>query len=162
MPRFAENTSVSIEASKAEIEETLRLYRADGFCAGWHKGQGLAMVAFEFEGRQVRFTTRLPDRDSNQFTRTDTGRTREPEAAMNAWERAQRQQWRALALIVKAKLESVEVGVETFEQTFLAHLVLPDGGTVGNRLVPQIVNAIEGGQMTSSTCPRPDEPHLSA
>ncbi|MEG3167524.1 hypothetical protein U1737_04870 [Sphingomonas sp. LB3N6] len=54
-----------------------------------------------------------------------------------AWENtpsAQRQRARALLLVVKAKLESVASGVETFEQAFLANIVLSDGKTVHERV----------------------------
>jgi hypothetical protein len=54
-----------------------------------------------------------------------------------AWEKSpasQRQRARALLLVVKAKLESVASGVETFEQAFLANIVLSDGSTVHERV----------------------------
>lgn len=63
---------------------------------------------------------------------TPTGRrTRSDDAAEKAWEQATRQRWRALHLVVKAKLEAVESGITVFDDEFLAHIVLPDGGTVG-------------------------------
>ena len=39
-----------------------------------------------------------------------------------------RQRWRALLLIIRAKLEAVESGITTLESEFLANIVLPDGG----------------------------------
>jgi hypothetical protein len=36
--KFAENTSVSAERSRAEIEKTLRRYGADQFMYGWESG----------------------------------------------------------------------------------------------------------------------------
>ena len=35
-------------------------------------------------------------------------------------------------LVIKAKLEAVEAGVTTFEQEFLANMVLPDKTTVSD------------------------------
>ena len=49
-----------------------------------------------------------------------------------------RKRWRALLLIIRAKLEAVESGITTLESEFLANIVLPDGGTVGQWLAPQI------------------------
>ena len=47
---------------------------------------------------------------------------------------SQRQRARALMLVIKAKLESVASGVETFEQAFLANIVLANGQTVHERV----------------------------
>ena len=53
----------------------------------------------------------------------------------------------ALLLIIRAKLEAVESGITTLESEFLANLVLPDGGTVGDWLAPQIDEAYATGKM---------------
>lgn len=103
MVRFAADTSVSSEASRAEIERTLARYGASSFMYGWE----------------------------------DT----------KEWEQACRQKWRALALVVKAKLEAVESGISEFEEEFLAHIVLPDGQTVGRWMQPQIADAYGSGKM---------------
>ena len=63
------------------------------------------------------------------------------------WEQACRQRWRALALVIKAKLEAVESGITTFEDEFLAHIVMPDGQTVATHIKPRIAEAYEGGRM---------------
>ena len=51
-------------------------------------------------------------------------------------EQACRQRCRALLLIIRAKLEAVESGMTTLESEFLANILLPDGGTVGQWLSP--------------------------
>ena len=58
-----------------------------------------------------------------------------------------RQTWRALALVVKAKLEAVDAGITVFEEEFLAHIVLPDGRTVGQFTLPQVESAYLTGKM---------------
>lgn len=144
MSRFAENTSVSTEASRGEIERTLQRYGATGFMYGW---QGAAaMVAFEMEERRVKFVLPLPDKSSFKYT---PGRKLERSQAeqLKAWEQACRQRWRALALVIKAKLEAVESGITCFEDEFLAHIVLPDGSTVSNFMRPQLALAYERGTM---------------
>ena len=62
-------------------------------------------------------------------------------------EQACRQRWRALALIVKAKLEAVEAGISSFELEFLPYPMLPNGGTVGAWALPRIALACATGQM---------------
>ena len=55
--------------------------------------------------------------------------------------------WRALALSIKAKLVGVDDGIETFEQAFMAHVVMPDGLTLGDHVTPKIAAAYESGKM---------------
>lgn len=146
MRRYAEGTSVSVEKSKAEIEKTLQRYGAQGFAYGWQNN--FAMIRFVMEGRQIRFLLPLPDRGSREFLYTPArGRMRSCEEALAAWEQACRQKWRALALAIKAKLESVEAGIASFEDEFLAHIMLPDGTTAGEWMKPQIAKAYEIGSM---------------
>lgn len=148
MVRYAEDTSVSTERSRGEIEVTLTRYGADQFMYGWDRDQ--AVVQFRMEGRHVRFLLPLPDKASSEFTLTPSRKYSRTEVdALKAWEQACRQRWRALALVVKAKLEAVETGITTFDDEFLAHLVLPDGTTVGQFLGPQIDAAYESGTMPS-------------
>ena len=126
--RYAANTTVKSEASRNEIERTLVRYGAEAFSYGWDGNK--AVIQFVASGRQVRFVLPLPDRTDSQFTRTETGRPRSATAANLEYEKAVRQRWRALALVVKAKLEAVAAEIVTFEEEFLSHLVLPSGQTV--------------------------------
>ncbi len=66
---------------------------------------------------------------------------------MKEWEQACRQKWRALYLVIKAKLEAVESGISCFEDEFLANIVLPDGSLVGNFMRPQIEQVYSSGNM---------------
>ena len=68
-------------------------------------------------------------------------------AQQSAWEQACRQHWGALLLIMRAKLEAVESGITTLESEFLANIVLPDRGTVGQWLAPQVDEAYATGRM---------------
>lgn len=136
MARYAASTEVPVDRSRAEIEKILQRYGATSFAYGWDRAG--ARIGFEANGRQVRFYLPLPDRGWEQFQLTPTGRDRSAAAAQLAWEQACRQSWRALALVIKAKLEAVEAGITTFEDEFLAHLVLPSGQTFGDWARPQI------------------------
>jgi hypothetical protein len=155
MAKYAENTEVSQERSRAEIETTLRRYGADAFSYGWEERR--AVIAFRANGRQIRFVIDMPDPKDDEFTKVATGANqftagtkvvdRKPEAAYKLWEQATRQRWRALALVVKAKLEAVDAGISEFEEEFLAHIVLPDGSTVGKQIRPHIERAYLDGKM---------------
>ncbi|MHB1987939.1 MAG: hypothetical protein ACYCSF_08140 [Acidimicrobiales bacterium] len=145
MSRYAENTTVATDRSRAEIERTLQRYGASAFAYGWTDNQ--AMIQFEAHERRIRFVLPMPDRNDPEFTLTPTGKARSDAQALGSWEQAQRQRWRALALVVKAKLEAVEAGVATFEDEFLAYTVLPNGSTAGDWIRPQIARAYESGTM---------------
>lgn len=144
MSRYAENTSVSVSTSKAEIERIVERYGAAQFMSGWSAEQ--ALIAFQMEGRQVRFVLPMPSRDEREFTHHSKG-LRTPEAALKAWEQACRQRWRALALVIKAKLEAVESGISVFEDEFMANIVLPNGRTVSQEVRPKIASAYSGEGM---------------
>lgn len=144
MSRYAEATEVSPARSREEIERTLNRYGATGFMYGW-SGQ-MAQLAFEVRGRHVRFTMGLPDKNAREFTHTPARATRRSAAAQEeAYQQAIKQRWRALALVVKAKLEAVAAGIVNFDEEFLAHIVVGDQ-TVGEVLIPQLEAAIESNQ----------------
>jgi len=92
----------------------------------------------------------MPPKDSREFTHTEgRGSKRSPQDAQKAWEQAGRQRWRALALAVKAKLEAVESQITSFETEFMAHIVMPNGKTAGEILLPQIEDSYKNGKMPS-------------
>lgn len=143
--RYAAETTVPVERSRAEIEHTLARYGATRFA--YATEQHRAQIVFEVNNRRVRFIVPLPDRDSRDFTIGRYGKVRKPEETFKRWEQACRQRWRALALAIKAKLEVVEAGISTFESEFLAHVVLPSGETVGEWFAPQLEATYTSGRM---------------
>lgn len=143
---FANDTTVPVERSKAEIERLLGRYGAARFMSGWDGDT--AVIGFVLGNRTIRFTLPLPAKTEKQFHRTPTGRQRRnPADAERAWEQACRSRWRALLLVIKAKLEAVQVGISTVEDEFLAWTVLPgDGRTVGERLRLTIDESVKSGK----------------
>ena len=141
--RYAEQTAVPSEKSRAEIERTLTRYGAEAFQYGWTAGR--AVIGFVAIGRQIRFELPLPDRASDEFTLTPTGRVRTVAMAEKEYEQAVRQRWRALSLMVKAKLEAVQAEIVAFEDEFLPHTVMPDGRTVAQQIGPAVEHAYATG-----------------
>jgi hypothetical protein len=129
--KYAARTDVPVQRSAAEIENTLRRYGADQFVYGRDVEQ--SMVGFRLNGRMVRLNLPMP-RQQDYSTVTK-------------YEQAERQRWRALVLVIKAKLEAVDVGISTLEEEFLAGVLLPNGSTVGQWMRPQIEAAYTDGQM---------------
>jgi hypothetical protein len=124
-PAYASKTSVPVERSKAEVEKLLTQYGADQFFSGWADGK--AMIAFRLKQLHIKMVVPIPEGPQ-----------------------AQRARWRAIVLIIKAKLEAVRSGVRSIEQEFLDDIVLPDGKTFGQYARPQIEQAYKSGQMPKS------------
>lgn len=141
MPRYAENTSVSTDQSLLEVKRTIERYGATGFAHAFDviDGVRIELVEFKMRDRRARFILRLPDPNSKEFQYTPARQLRRTkQQAREAWEQATRQRWRALALTIKAKLESVEAGIETFDEAFMPQLVMSNNATVSQWMTPQI------------------------
>lgn len=142
MSQYAKSTTVSSELSRLEIERILIRYGAENFAYATTSGK--AAIMFTMNNRQIRFALQLPSIE--EFRLTPTGRTRTENSRFEAWEQACRQRWRALKLVVQAKLEAVECGISEFDDEFMANIVLPDNHTVGEFMRPQIDRAYITGE----------------
>jgi len=147
--RYAERTTVSAESSRGEIERTLSRYGAAAFGYGWND-QGQAIVSFVAHDRRIQFTISLPRR--TEFRHTPARRYVRSDAEIEkAWEQSTRQRWRALTLMVKAKLEAVAAGIATFEEEFLPYTLVPGPNgvpvTVASLMEGQIAEAYEKGSI---------------
>jgi hypothetical protein len=138
--RFAESTDVPVWKTRAELEELLSRHGATSTAI--FTSPERAMIAFEMNGRRVLMKISLPDLQSKDFTRHKrTGALLPAESARARHEAGCRQKWRALHLAVKAKLVSVAEGVESFEEAFMAHVIMSDGQTVSDLVRPRIASA---------------------
>jgi hypothetical protein len=140
MRRYAENTSVPVDRSRAEIERVLVKYGANGFGYTWERRpvpvdpprmhgpktreQEFAAIAFQFKERRIRLDIPMPE-DAREV----------------------RQRWRAALLVIKAKLEAVASGISTLEAEFLASIVTEDGRTVGQIVIPKMTEAVRVGRL---------------
>lgn len=145
MRRFAEDTTVSSDKSRAEIERLVTRYGA--ISTAFMNSPGRALIMFEAQSRRIVFELPLPDISDAAFALDGRKHKRSPQQRHDVWERACRQKWRALALVIKAKLEAVQSGITEFEDEFLAHIMMPDGLTVGKHIRPNIAAAYAGGSM---------------
>ena len=149
MPEYAKGTKVTVEKSRAEIERTLRRYGASSFAYAWDEAEddqaeSSAVVYFKYNGKAVRFDLTLPAVEDFRYTPSRKWE-REDDHVQEEWEKGCRQRWRALALVIKAKLEAIDSGITTFDTEFLPHIMLPGGQTVADTILPQIDEAYEQG-----------------
>jgi hypothetical protein len=135
--RYAAQTEVPVDRSRAAIESLLITHGATKYATGWDTGHDT--IQFELFHRVIRFV--LP--------RPDAAKLRKDKYAQ-----ADRQRWRALYLVLRAKIEAVEAGIAIFEQEFLAFVVLPSGVTIGDSLVP----LLRAGRDLPALGPPPHEP----
>jgi hypothetical protein len=141
--RFAEGTEVSVEKSRDELERLVNRRGATGFVYG--RDGGVWTIAWRMHGRHVRYRVVSPSLDEMEYS--PGGRWRPEREREKAVDAEVRRRWRALLLIVKAKLELVASGDADFGEEFLAQTLLPDNTTVGEWIAPQIDRAYEEGRM---------------
>ena len=134
MAPYASTTKVPVDQSRSEIERTLARYGATAFAYAAQDGE--VAIMFEANGRRVRFRLNVLVKKPG-----------ENDASRKTREQDTRRRWRALLLCIKAKLESVNSRIETFEEAFLAHVVMPDGMTVGQHAIKGIEAAYSGRPM---------------
>lgn len=126
--KFAVDTKVPVHQTRSEIEQILQRFGATSFAFAMQDSS--ATIMFECQSRRIRFDLPLPKDGTEAKTA-----------------RSHREKWRALFLSIKAKLVSVDTGIETFEDAFLAHVVLADGSTVGQMTRPAIAQQYQTGKM---------------
>lgn len=140
---YAQGTEVTVDRSQSELRTILRKYGADGLALAEMRDR--AVVEFAANDRRIRFALPIPTEDDPALARNKAGARRTPAQLKAAVAAEERRRWRALVMVVKAKLEAVESGIVTFEDEFLAQTVLPDNTTVGEQIQEPIRRAyVEG------------------
>lgn len=133
--RYAAETEVPVEKSKRVIELLLQQRGAEAYHTGWDSARDI--IEFGWKGKQIRFVLPRPDRKN--FELSPGGMQRSRTQIDGALQKAERQRWRALYLVVRAKLEAVEAGIAVFEEEFMAFIVIPGKNqTIGEILLPRI------------------------
>jgi len=149
---YAAGTTVTVDRSKAEIERLLTRYGCSQFGSGWNNEGGQAFAHVTFRHGQTSIMLGLPMPPASDFmyekkrSQWSSPRRRSKEAAETAYGAEVRRRWRALALVIKAKLEAVESGISTLEREFFSDVVLPNGSTLGQVLIPQL-EALQSGRL---------------
>jgi hypothetical protein len=128
-PVFAMRTQVPVGQSKHEVESLLRKHGGDQIYTGSDHSTGVGFVGFTLQGRMFRVKIRR-----REGSRVDP-------------EQLEREQWRALVLVVKGQLELIASGDFTAEQVFMSFLVLPNNATAGEALAPVLEEAYRTGAM---------------
>jgi hypothetical protein len=137
-------TSIAVEKSQAEIRGLMRRFISGGYRIEEQQladGRELAVLAFSNGQHAVRFVAEIaaPDYDemASRARRARSKSRAEIEDEMR--EAHRRVTWHGLAQAMKARLRSVDVGVQTFEEAFLANILVDGTGeTVYQRMSEQL------------------------
>jgi len=120
--RYAENTTVSVEASRGEISGILAKHGVQR--QGWASEPEGDMLQFELGGYQYKFRIWRPTMEE---VRADFPNAYNYQAKLDAeW----RRRWRANVLLLKAKLEFADGEASTVMRELMAFAVLKDGRTL--------------------------------
>ena len=126
--RFAEETQVPVARSREELESVLKKHGASQRLTYQDDEAGRAIVQFRIGERMIKL---VMNRGEANY--------RNPE-------QVDREAWRRLLLVVRAKLEIVASGMSTLEREFLPDILLPNGQRVEEVLGPQIAQSyLDGG-----------------
>ena len=141
--RSYESTTVPVAKSQAELRGLLQKFGAQQFTFG--EGRDWAGVEFLHADHLVRVRCPLrPPTDSAVQAQMKASHRSIAESTTALLDREAMRVWRVLVWSVKARLVSVEEGLESFEQAFLSHLVDPSSGRT---LWEAVREPIEGGAL---------------
>jgi hypothetical protein len=148
---YAASTSVSVAKSRAEIERLLNRHKCSKFMAGVDHEAHRATVQFQAHNRIVKFEIALPNPADPKYRRIKNSYLQRTASGIaKVVEQEERTRWRALLLVIKAKLEAVESNIATFEDEFLSHVLLPNQQTVAEYIGPTVAQIYETGRMPPS------------
>lgn len=144
--RAYSTTDVPVERTKEKIRQLFRLHGIEGFrfTENWKEHT----IGLEFVRSQ---TVKDPALDKPIEVRIPVrmhipvleGRHRRDDYTQTAWERRERQVWRALYYYLKSQLEAVEFGLRSLTDVFMADIVTSDGRTIGD----QVKGALHTGRL---------------
>ncbi len=140
--KFANDTNVTEEKTRSDIEQVLLKYCATGYGI-IHEGDHWRIV-FKVDGRMVQMDFSTPE---DHVRKDSIGRVKTESQQRASWEQEKRSYWRAIYNVIKFKLEAVAIGYSTIEREFLSDVLLADGTKIGDWIHPQIEQMYKTGKM---------------
>lgn len=147
-----QQSSTPVAKSQEDIRRLLGKYKADGvqFSEDWKEMLLLIRFLYTLNGRQhtVLFKVPIPKAETHTPGRSQRRTDTQIQKVQEQYERGI---WRAVFWAIKSRLESVEFGIETFEEAFLSHFEIPGSGTsIGEVIIPRLeagnLFLLEGGK----------------
>lgn len=129
---YAAATTVSIQETIHDIGKIVT--QNSGTIEACKETSYGSLIHFKINRISVRFSIRYP----SHFEFKNLSR----------WEQAKKSIWRALYLTIKAKFISVQSGIESVEEAFMAQIVQADGQVAATRFLPLI---LDGAGITTTS-----------
>ncbi len=137
-PNYKNYTNTSIRPEKSQADITKELNRYSIYEVQHTNQKNLFSVAFRVELEEVPMPL---------MVRIDVPYKKEDDVEDNKGWKRQRILYRVLYFYIKALLNTWDNGLKTFTEIFMPHLVLPNGGTIEQMLLPKLQKAIFEGKM---------------
>ena len=138
MRRYAEGTTVSVNASQGEIAGILMAHGVKK--QGWMSSPDGDELMFELGGHSFRFQIFKPTMTEIRVLYPNA---RDERAKLDGeW----RRRWRANVLLLKAKLEFIDSGDTTLERELLPYMLTASGQTVGDLVTAGKLQMFESGK----------------
>lgn len=120
--RYAEKTKVTVEKSQFEIKSLLSKHGATSF--GMMETLETSTLVCEYKGRRLKFEIKR-HKEMQEYMR----------------------QWRVMLLRIKARIEEVTSKEVTVDEAFMPYIMLPNGLTVAETILPAIADTYKTGSM---------------
>jgi hypothetical protein len=160
MKAYASGTSVSAERSRAEIETLLGKHGATQRAIAVNDDEQVAHVHFLIHGYKYRLEIPLPkpaDRPASwSYYSPDQKRQWEASTARLLSQKT-KERWRAIVLVLKAKLEMVQLGLSSVEKEFMADLVMANGQTMHHEVAEALSRSLATGMALVLALPEASE-----
>lgn len=140
--RYAETTTVPVERSQHELGTLLRKAGAEAVMTAWDATQG-AGVRFRMDGVYAQLIVPHPSPERMATLVKARPRT----LRVDLEEQEERRCWRALLLLVKAKLEAIAGDITTMEREFMPDLLLSDGRRLEQWAAPALAEMYQTGRL---------------
>ena len=134
-----QQSTTPVARSQEDIRRILAKYGADGvqFSEDWK--QMTLYIRFLYTVGKVQYSVvfKVPIPKAEKYS--PGGRNRTSAQLQKLQEQYERGIWRAVFWAIKSRMESVEFGIETFQEAFLSHFEIP--GTdkqIGEVLIPRL------------------------
>lgn len=141
MRKYACDTTVCVQKSINDIQKILTQFGATRF--GYMSSETDVIFACELRNKRIKFKLPLPLKKDVPY---------HPQRNSDKYlEQQFRSLHRGLFLTIKAKLVSIDSGIETFEEAFLANIILSNGQSFGEYSIPKLEETYNSGDVPRLT-----------
>jgi hypothetical protein len=134
-----QQSETSVARSQEDIRRILSKYGADGvqFSEDWKQMRLYIRFLYTLGKLQHSVVFKVPIPKAEAYS--PGGRYRSPSQLQKLQEQYERGIWRAVFWAIKSRMESVEFGIETFQEAFLSHFEIPGSDKqIGELLIPRL------------------------